>query len=1241
MPSPKALGTRPKSPDPAVRAPQSRADTRNPGRNPGKSSRTAVSNSAVAAALTRTPEAVGGPAGVPAAARGGGSSAAAQSRVGNGAVAAAARRTAPVPSEGAVAPPAAAAAGGGTAKRPGPHADSRFMALKRDVQRKKRSVAASHPPARAEAEAAQDAAVPPKDDLQAQGKTANADRMDEARPGEFDRDAFIRAVEKAVADKAPKNLDQADKFADSGKAEEIRAEAQGKVGEGKSDSAEQIATTTAAPPDTSAAVPKEVVALSADRPPAAPAGPDPRSAVPGRLPPSAMDLSAGPARLDQDLAGARLTEPQLRRANEPSFTRALNQKRTAERHSATAPGRMRAGEAAELGEATERARELGTAAMGAMGTRRALTGQRVGAGKTGAKSRDEADRAEVTARLHTVFDVMKTDVETILSGLDAKVGTEFDTGEKAAREAFTDEHRRKMEEYKDRRYSGPAGALRWIDDKLTGLPAEADKIFDVARDGYIRRMRRVIGDVATLIGAELNRAKRRIARGRGEIRAEVKRLPARLRAIGREAAAEFTDRFDELTRTVDDKGTGLVDTLATKYTDALRSVDEEVAAEKEKNKGLVDKAAEAVKGVIDTVMELKRLLLGVLARAATAVMLILKDPVGFLRNLVSAVGAGLRLFLRNIGRHLQQGIMSWLLGRASEAGLQIPAKFDIRGILAMLAGLLGLTWPHIRARLTRRVPEEAVAAAETAVPIVAEVRRRGVDGMWDDLKNRVGDLRKDLLGKVIAYVTPTIVMAGITWILSLLNPASAFVRAVKLIIDVVTFVVTRARQIIDFVNAVLDSVIAIAKGASGAVPGLVERALARSVPVLLGFLAALVGVGGMANRVKSIVQAMSRPVNRAVDRVIDRIVDLVRRLWARIRPPAGRKGHGRGRGRGQGTGPRRPERSRPRPGARRDRRTGRREDAKGREQDSSPWWRLKKGVKPRAAPAHTLAFRGRGKSAVLVIRSQETEYRTYLDQLPAQTDPEKKTALSRARGLLTQIEGVKSGGLTNWSKQRALEPLLAELAQATLVLLGAIPLPESVPPVHGPLSNGGFGTSVTANLLTKKGLPRGTPTDSDGQQGTQWDRLKPRHERPDSEKRFYALGHILNKDLGGSGTDWINLSPQSYSGNGLFATPENTVKNLVESGKGVRYKVRVIYGRTFAKQPFHKKWKERDPSTIDKEKLRTMKRILTAENHVSVSFDWEYAVIFENGTFTKSGKNDSGSAANDIRQDPDKYHILE
>ncbi|MBP2330386.1 hypothetical protein JOF56_010771 [Kibdelosporangium banguiense] len=776
---------------------------------------------------------------------------------------------------GAVA--AAAESGPAVAKR-SPETDPKFGSLKKDVQRKKRSVATSHPPARAEATSAQAAARPPKDDEEAQGKTANAEKMNEAKPKEFDKAAFVKAVEDAIAAKAPKNLDEADKFADSGKPEEVKAEVQGKVGEGKTDSAEQIATTTAAPPDTSAAVTKEVVPMAADQPPRTPATPNPAQAVPDKLPPSATDMSAGPAKVDQQMSDAQVTEAQLKKSNEPAFNNALKEKKTAEQHSEVTPGELRKNESAQLHESTAKAKKLGTAAMGAMGAKRVGIGRQVGAGKTGAKSKDEEKRAQVTAILQGVFDTMKTEVEAILSGLDAKVDKQFTDGEKKARDEFTAEHKQKMEEYKDERYSGAWGWARWLDDKFTGLPAEADKIFEDARAHYVTKMRQVISDVADTIGLELNKAKTRIAKGRTDLQAEVKKLPQDLQAIGKEAAAGFDDQFDQLTQSVDDKGTELVDTLATKYTETLKSVDEEIAAEKEKNKGLIAKAIDAVKAVINTILELKRLLLSILAKAAQAVLGILADPIGFLGNLVRAVGAGLKQFMANIGKHLQQGIMTWLLGRTAEAGLQLPSKFDARGVLTMLAGLLGLTPAAIWARITRRLPPKAAATAEKALPLAAQVKKQGVAGMWEDLKTRVGDLRKDLLDKVIKYVTPTIVIAGITWVLSLLNPASAFVRAVKLIIDIVKFVVTQARQIFDFVNAVLDAVIAIAKGSGGGVPSLIERALARAIPVLLGFLAALLGLGGIAAKVKQIIQAMSKPVGRAIDWVIDKIVGLLKKL---------------------------------------------------------------------------------------------------------------------------------------------------------------------------------------------------------------------------------------------------------------------------------------------------------------------------------------------------------------------------
>jgi len=806
-----------------------------------------------------------------------------------------------------------------------PGSDPKFQALKRDVGVKKRRIGSSHPPAAAEASAAQAAAVPPADDREARGKAAHAEDMDAAQPGEFDKAAFVRAVQEAIAKRAPKNLDEADKFGESGKADEVKAEVQGKVEAGKEGSAREIADTTAAKPEPAPDT-KQVVPLVPDQVPGKPAAPDPALAVPDPLPPSATDLSGGPARVEGQMAAADVTEQQLsfKNSREPAFDQAVQDKKAMDAHSETAPGELRKGEAQEIKQVKATAAAKGTAAMSAIHATRARTGARVADGKIDRKGQDQDKRAQVTALLQKVFDSTKCDVEKILSDLDGTVDKQFTTEEKRARDKFTHEHTEGMREYKRKRYKGLAGKARWVKDLFADLPEEANQIYVRAKGNYLTAMNGVIAAVADTVERELRRAKDRIAAGRKELSDAVDKLPKDLRAIGREAAEEFDGRFDELRDSVNDKGTALVDTLATKYTDAVKAVDAEIAAEKEKNKGLVSKAADKIGGVINTIKELGRLLLGVLRKAATALGAILRDPIGFLGNLVSGVGGGLKLFMKNAGHHLQQGVLAWLLGTGVGAGLQLPTTFDVLGILVMIAGLLGLSWPNIRARLALKVDPRALAAAETgadAIPIVLEARKRGVAGLWSDLKTRVGDLKKDLVGKLVSYLLPTIIIAGVTWIVSLFNPASAFIRACKMIIDIIRFIVTQGRQIIEFVNTVLDAVIAIARGATGGVASLVERALAKSIPVLIGALAAILGVGGIAGKVKAIFQQLARPVNRAIDWVIDKITGLLRKLWAKLKAKMDKRKKPRKPGRPDRRGParpRRPVKSRKTPPRRRD-----------------------------------------------------------------------------------------------------------------------------------------------------------------------------------------------------------------------------------------------------------------------------------------------------------------------------------
>ncbi|MFJ2092641.1 hypothetical protein ACIOEW_25705 [Streptomyces sp. NPDC087901] len=753
--------------------------------------------------------------------------------------------------------------------KPAPAQAPGFRSMKAAVAAKKTRIAA-HPPAAAESKASQDAAVAPPDDKEAQGKAANAEKMNAAKPGEFDKKAFVDAVNKAIDAQAPKNLDEADKFSKSGKADKVKEEVDGKVTDGKESSAKDIDTATKAPPDTSAAKDKPVTPLTPDQPPGNPGAPSAADAIPDKQPAAVTDFSEGPAANDKEMADAEVTEDQLAKSNEPEFNEALSAKKTAETDSEKAPAKGRSAENQQLNTAKAGAAASGAAAMTALTATRGKAGQQVDGGKGETKSKDEKKRAEVTAKLQKVYDGTKKDVETTLSDLDKKVDKAFTAGEKSARDAFTADHKRRMKKYKDKRYSGFTGKARWVKDKFAGLPKAANDLYQEARKLYVAQMQTVISSVADLIGAELGKAKARIAKGRTELKAEVDKLPADLRQFGEEAAKDFAGKFDDLEATVNEKSEQLVQDLASKYTAALNKVDEEIKKLQEANKGLIDKAKDAIVGVIKTINELKNLLLGILAKAAGAIMKIIKDPIGFLGNLVKAVGAGLNLFITNIAEHLKTGVVSWLLGTAVKAGLELPQKFDMKGIIQLIGSLLGLTWDNIKARVTRKgVPDEAMAAVETSVPVAKSIASEGPAGAVKEIQEEAGDLKATILEKLTSYLIPTVIIAGVTWILSLLNPASAFVRAVKGIIDIVTFIVNQGAQIVEFVNSVLDAVVAIANGGSAGVPKMVEAALAASVPLLIGFLASLLGIGGLANKVKSVFHAVGKPVGRAIDKIVD------------------------------------------------------------------------------------------------------------------------------------------------------------------------------------------------------------------------------------------------------------------------------------------------------------------------------------------------------------------------------------
>ena len=259
-----------------------------------------------------------------------------------------------------------------------------------------------------------------------------------------------------------------------------------------------------------------------------------------------------------------------------------------------------------------------------------------------------------------------------------------------------------------------------------------------------------------------------------------------------------------------------------------------------------------------------------------------------------------------------------------------------------------------------------------------KLQSEGVGGIWSTIAEKVGDLKANLFSKITSYLVPTVLIAGITWIISLLNPASAFVKACKMIVDIVSFLVERGAQIVAFVGAVLDAVIAIAGGGTGGVPALIENALAMSIPVLIGAFAAILGIGGIAEKVKKFFQSLSKPVMKAVDWVVGKIVALGKKIWSKLKSGAS-KVRERARSLRGTEGRRRQEHIRP--------------------------IRVGSAMTFQAGhESHRLWFRLSGSRAELTVASTLAPVHTHLDSVRRHLASASPDRQAEAHGTITQVE---------------------------------------------------------------------------------------------------------------------------------------------------------------------------------------------------------------------------------------------
>ena len=575
--------------------------------------------------------------------------------------------------------------------------------------------------------------------------------------------------------------------------------------------------------------------------------------------------------------------------------------------------------------------------------------------------------------------------------------------------------------------------------------------------------------------------------------------------MGLAAEKEISGRFDELRQGIEDKKNDLAQSLAQRYKEARDKAEELMNEMKAEDKGLVTGFLEKIGEIIEILRKFRDRVMGLLKKAAATIDLIVSDPIGFLKNLLAAIKQGLGQFVSNIWEHLKAGFMGWLFGALGGAGITLPKDFSLPSILSLVLQVLGLTPERIRARIVKVIGERNMAIVEGVWQAVKILIDGGPAALWEKIKEYLGNLKDMLVEAIQEWVVTKIITAAVTKLVSMFNPVGAISQAIMAIYNTVMFFVERINQILEFVEAVVNSVDKIARGNVGDAASWIEKALARTIPVIISFLARLIGLGGVSDKIKGFILRLQTRVEQAIDKVIDKFVGAVKKLFAAGKAAVGAV---------------------------------------------VSWWKARKEFKAADGKKHTLYFEGQGPEAELMMKSTPTSYKAFVNGIviPAgdATLQDAKTKALDVAKKIDQMKRKKSGAETQDPK---ILEYLDELALYTSTLTAASPTNPPSLIMYGPHTADNGGTFADADVLSENAPKGSEPID----EPKIWTTVN------DGRPGAYVRGHLLNHNVGGPGRSY-NLTPITYKANADHkVTVETAVKDHVKAGGVVRYKVVAFY----------------------------------------------------------------------------------
>jgi hypothetical protein len=267
-----------------------------------------------------------------------------------------------------------------------------------------------------------------------------------------------------------------------------------------------------------------------------------------------------------------------------------------------------------------------------------------------------------------------------------------------------------------------------------------------------------------------------------------------------------------------------------------------------------------------------------LKKAQAAFITILKNPIGFVGNLVRAGKLGFEMFASNILEHLKAALIKWIVGPLADAGVYIPKSFTLTEIVKLVLSVLGLTWQAIRSKLVKIIPDPVLAGLEKTFGILVTLVKDGPAAAWEQIKAELTDLKDQLISQITQMISIEVVKAAVIKLVSMLNPAGAVIQAILAIYDTIMFFVEKIKQIAAVVAAFIDSISAIAAGIVTSAAKKVEQTLANTLTLVIAFLAKFARLGSIPEKVVGIIKKIRQPIDKGLDKIVAWLGNMLKKV---------------------------------------------------------------------------------------------------------------------------------------------------------------------------------------------------------------------------------------------------------------------------------------------------------------------------------------------------------------------------